>query len=97
MKSQKNIQRGDKVLAMLTHNGSVIAKLSNMDFDSVNEIIIALKDISGFSGLAQLFIRNFTQGWYLNSPLFVSNKRKIEYQQDEIKNVNKYGQYSFIF
>ncbi|MEF9924099.1 MAG: hypothetical protein RR061_07705 [Muribaculaceae bacterium] len=73
----RKIETGDQILAMLTVRGTVIAQLSRNNFASVSEIIMELREIAQkYSGLTQLFIRNFTEGWCVNSPLFLTANAK---------------------
>lgn len=73
----KKINVGDQILAMLTIRGKIIAQLSRNNFSSVSEVMMSLREIAqNNTGLTQLFIRNFTEGWCINSPLFIAKPKK---------------------
>lgn len=94
MEANNVIRKGDKILAMLTRNGKVIAQLPPMDIDNMEEIIINLKSVcNNVSGLVQLFVRNFTQGWHIDKLLYISDSANCSHKRI----VNKDGQYCFAF
>lgn len=96
METQKIININDSILAMLTRNGKVIAQVQNMGFSSVSEIILALKVIAESKpGLTQLFIRNFSQGWHIDKPMFLSSA--ITKSSNSKPQISKYGQYALNF
>ncbi len=69
---QGNVKDGDRILAMLTIRGTVIARISGHNFSNVAEIVMKLKELcANQSGLAQCFIRNFNEGWHYNRPIFL--------------------------
>ncbi len=72
-KIERNISYGDCILATVSERGNVIAKVNQTDFNSISEIMVSLRNQSknGHHGITQLFIRNFTQGWCINSPLLL--------------------------
>lgn len=87
-----NIQKGDKILAMLSFRGNVIAKISEGNYSSVEELTYALAEIAkSHGGLFQLFIRNFTKGWHIDHPIFLRSqtskpKRDLPLKQECINN-----------
>ena len=72
-KIERNINYGDYILATVSERGKVIAKVNQTDFSSISEIMVSLRKQpeKGYHGMTQLFIRNFTQGWCINSPLLL--------------------------
>ncbi|MBR1935725.1 MAG: hypothetical protein IJ835_06725 [Muribaculaceae bacterium] len=60
----------DMVFAKLVAGGRVIATLCKSNFSSLDEVVNAMRSLAGsFIGLAQLTIRNKTQGWDLHLAL----------------------------
>ncbi len=74
----KSLNRADNIFATLTLQGKTLVTLYRNQFNSITEIINAIKEIfPGLEGLGQLSIRNQTQGWNADlCLLFKSNKNK---------------------
>lgn len=70
----KKIEFGDKILATISHNGKVVARLTLDNIHTLRELMlhirqsISTKDIR----LSELFIRNYTQGWSITQPLLIA-------------------------
>ncbi|MDD2961462.1 MAG: hypothetical protein PHR45_05200 [Muribaculaceae bacterium] len=92
------LNKDDKILAMLTVKGNVIAQLEGIGCNSLSEIVSYLKHSGGIKhGLYTLFVRNFTQGWHINQPFYFSNSGNTEPKRERPNNINKSGQYYMIF
>ncbi len=61
-----SIKVTDIVFATIEVGGRVLASFCKSNFESVAEVVKAMRNAAGqFMGLAQLTIRNKTQGWKL--------------------------------
>lgn len=66
MKTNSNtpMSATDKIVAQLESNGRVLARVSVSNIASIDEVVGMVRTLAGkFMGLAQLTIRNQTQGW----------------------------------
>lgn len=66
MKTNSNpqVSASDQIVAQLECNGRLLARVSNCNFHSIDEVIGMIQAIAGkFLGLGSLTIRNRTQGW----------------------------------
>lgn len=62
--SNTQVSASDQIVAQLEMNGRTLARVSNRNFHSVDEIVAMIQALAGkFMGLARLTIRNQTQGW----------------------------------
>lgn len=58
------IKTGDQIFATLILGGKIIASVCKSNFASIDEVVRFITGTAGrFMGLAQLSIRNKTQGW----------------------------------
>ena len=58
------VSASDQIVAQLETNGHVLARVSNHNFHNIDEVVGMIQALAGkFLGLAQLTIRNQTQGW----------------------------------
>ena len=69
-----SISQDDKVLATLTSKrGEIIVRLIDAKYSSLRELVSALRRMAeSMTGMAQLFVRNFTQGWHLKQNIYLS-------------------------
>ena len=69
-----SISQDDKVLATLTsQRGEIIVRVIDAKYSSLRELISALRRMAeSMTGMAQLFVRNFTQGWHLKQNIYLS-------------------------
>ena len=69
-----SISQDDKVLATLTsQRGEIIARVIDAKYPSLRELVSALRRMAeSMTGMAQLFVRNFTQGWHLKQNIYLS-------------------------
>lgn len=69
-----SISQDDKVLATLTsQRGEIIVRLIDAKYSSLRELVSALRRMAeSMTGMAQLFVRNFTQGWHLKQNIYLS-------------------------
>lgn len=75
--SNYSISENDKVLAMITRRGDVIAQVESGKFSSMNELMNVLRaKASSMPGLAQLFVRNFSKGWHLKEFIYVNRNNE---------------------
>lgn len=69
-----SISQDDKVLATLTsQRGEIIVRIIDAKYSSLRELVSALRRMAeSMTGMAQLFVRNFTQGWHLKQNIYLS-------------------------
>ena len=69
-----SISQDDKVLAILTsQKGEIIVRVIDAKYSSLRELVSALRRMAeSMTGMAQLFVRNFTQGWHLKQNIYLS-------------------------
>lgn len=69
-----SISQDDKVLATLTsQRGEIIVRVIDAKYSSLRELVSALRRMAEpMTGMAQLFVRNFTQGWHLKQNIYLS-------------------------
>ena len=69
-----SISQDDKVLATLTsQRGEIIVRVIDAKYSSLWELVSALRRMAeSMTGMAQLFVRNFTQGWHLKQNIYLS-------------------------
>lgn len=69
-----SISQDDKVLATLTsQRGEIIVRVIDAKYSSLRELVSALRRMAeSMTGMAQLFVRNFTQGWHLKQNIYIS-------------------------
>ena len=69
-----SISQDDKVLATLTsQRGEIIVRLIDAKYSSLRELVSALRRMAeSMTGMVQLFVRNFTQGWHLKQNIYLS-------------------------
>ena len=69
-----SISQDDKVLATLTsQRGEIIVRVIDAKYSSLLELVSALRRMAeSMTGMAQLFVRNFTQGWHLKQNIYLS-------------------------
>ena len=73
MSTKQTINVGDKIYAILTKNGEILAKVEHSDFNDIFSIIKQLqcKAKSG-SGLVEFFIYNFSKRWRTSKMLYLA-------------------------
>ena len=69
-----SISQDDKVLATLTsQKGEIIVRVIDAKYSSLRELVSALRRMAeSMTGMAQFFVRNFTQGWHLKQNIYLS-------------------------
>ena len=69
-----SISQDDKVLATLTsQRGEIIVRVIDAKYSSLRELVSALRRMAeSMTGMAQLFVRNFTQGWHVKQNIYLS-------------------------
>ena len=69
-----SISQDDRVLATLTsQKGDIIVRVIDAKYSSLRELVSALRRMAeSMTGMAQLFVRNFTQGWHLKQNIYLS-------------------------
>lgn len=69
-----SISQDDKVLATLTsQKGEIIVRVIDAKYSSLRELVSALRRMAeSMTGMVQLFVRNFTQGWHLKQNIYLS-------------------------
>ena len=62
------------MLATLTsQKGEIIVRVIDAKYSSLRELVSALRRMAeSMTGMAQLFVRNFTQGWHLKQNIYLS-------------------------
>ena len=75
----------DKVLATLTsQKGEIIVRVIDAKYSSLRELVSALRRMAeSMTGMAQLFVRNFTQGWHLKQNIYLSPS-SLSIRRDEV-------------
>ena len=82
MNDLRTISREDNIFATIVAKGKTIKSIFAHNFASINEIINALtSECSDFNGLAQLNVRNQSQGWSLNMLLRIKGTPKRSFSQ----------------
>ncbi len=67
MNNTKTLSINDQIFATLIVGGKVVLNLCRSNFASINDVVRFICSNAGrFMGLAQLNIRNKTQGWSVN-------------------------------
>ena len=69
-----SISQDDKVLATLTsQKGEIIVRVIDAKYSSLRELVSSLRRMAvSMTGMVQLFVRNFTQGWHLKQTIYLS-------------------------
>ncbi|MGM9828789.1 MAG: hypothetical protein ACI30C_01990, partial [Muribaculaceae bacterium] len=69
-----SISQDDKVLATLTsQKGEIIVRVIDAKYSSLRELVSSLRRMAvSMTGMVQLFVRNFTQGWHLKQNIYLS-------------------------
>lgn len=69
-----SISQDDKVLATLTsQRGEIIVRVIDAKYSSLRELVSSLRRMAeSMTGMVQLFVRNFTQGWHLKQNIYLS-------------------------
>ena len=69
-----SISQDDKVLATLTsQKGEIIVRVIDAKYSSLRELVSSLRRMAeSMTGMAQLFVGNFTQGWHLKQNIYLS-------------------------
>ena len=69
-----SISQDDKVLATLTsQRGEIVVRVIDAKYSSLRELVSALRRMAeSMTGMAQVFVRNFTQGWHLKQNIYLS-------------------------
>ena len=80
-----SISQDDKVLATLTsQKGEIIVRVIDAKYSSLRELVSALRRMAeSMTGMAQLFVRNFTQGWHLKQNIYLSPS-SLSIRRDEV-------------
>lgn len=79
MANTKIFKREDNVFATLIHHGKTLKSIVGRNFTELNDIIkLMCCSCNDFRGLAQLKIRNQSQGWCMNMLLRINNQTKDE-------------------
>ena len=80
-----SISQDDKVLATLTsQRGEIIVRVIDAKYSSLRELVSALRRMAeSMTGMAQLFVRNFTQGWHLKQNIYLSPS-SLSIRRDEV-------------
>lgn len=75
MTDTRTLKREDNVFATLIHHGKTLKSIVGHNFTEINDIIkIICYNCNNFRGLAQLNIRNQSQGWSMNMLLRINNQ-----------------------
>lgn len=75
MNETKTLKREDNVFASLIHHGKTLKSIVGRNFTEINDIIkIICCNCNDYRGLAQLKIRNQSQGWSMNMLLRINTK-----------------------
>ena len=80
-----SFSQDDKVLATLTsQKGEIIVRVIDAKYSSLRELVSALRRMAeSMTGMAQLFVRNFTQGWHLKQNIYLSPS-SLSIRRDEV-------------
>ena len=80
-----SISQDDKVLATLTsQRGEIIVRVIDAKYSSLRELVSALRRMAeSMTGMAQLFVRNFTKGWHLKQNIYLSPS-SISIRREEV-------------
>lgn len=71
----RTMNRDDNVFATLSSYGKTVKSIVGRNFTSINDVIkMMTTGCKDFRGLAQLSIRNQTQGWSMNMLLRIDNR-----------------------
>ena len=74
MTTQKTFTKGDNVFATLVGKGKIIKTIVGKNFTNISQIVKMITSNCGdYQGLAELNVRNQSQGWSLNMLLSMSN------------------------
>jgi len=90
MNKNYSMVASDKIFATLECNGRVVARLSERNFSSIDEVVRTVRRIAGqFVGLARLVIRNQTQGWSTQVAIAAPRRQAAQ----AMPRVDRNGQY----
>lgn len=68
--ANRNIAPSDQVMATLVGRNGILATVNKSNFASLNDVVRFVMALAGrFAGMAQLTVRNRTQGWSVNMAL----------------------------
>ncbi len=74
MNDTRTIKQEDNIFATLIHQGKTVKSIVGKNFNEINDIIkLICCSCNNFRGLAQLNIRNQSQGWKMNMLLRINN------------------------
>ena len=75
MTNVKQIQKEDNIFATIVSKGETLKTIVGKNFTNINEVIKQItSSCNDFRGLAQLTVRNQSQGWYFNTLLRINNQ-----------------------
>lgn len=75
MTELKTMNRDDNVFATLVAKGKTLKSFCGKNFNNLGELVrMMCVNCDGYRGLAQLNIRNQSQGWSLNLLLMIDNR-----------------------
>ncbi|MGN0232181.1 MAG: hypothetical protein ACI4A8_08225 [Muribaculaceae bacterium] len=73
MATKQTINVGDKIYAILSKNGEILAKVEHSDFNDIFSIIRQLQSkVKSGAGLVEFFIYNFSQRWRTSRMLYIA-------------------------
>ena len=83
MSEIRALKREDNVFATLFHHGKPLRSIVGHNFTEINDIIkLICCNCTDYRGLAQLSIRNQSQGWSMSMLLRINNKTSIKYNHE---------------
>ncbi|MBQ7941824.1 MAG: hypothetical protein IJ328_05390 [Muribaculaceae bacterium] len=83
MADTRTINREDNIFATLASKGKPIKALMGQNFSGISEVIKTICSYTDdFRGLAQLNIRNQSQGWSINMLLRIDTKPQPQLQTE---------------
>lgn len=81
----KTISKEDNVFATIIAKGKTIKSIVDRNFTNINEVINAItSECQDYCGLAQLNVRNQSQGWALNLLLRINNKQQRQFTSQKL-------------
>lgn len=79
MKTTETINYGDKIYARLSIGGRDVVEFMVEWIGNMSELLAELRQQARlYHGLAQLYVRNFTQGWSRKQPLMLYTPARSE-------------------
>lgn len=98
MANIKTLTKGDNIFATLVAKGKILKTLVGRNFTNLNQVVkMACGNCEGYRGLAQLSVRNQSQGWNVNMLLRIDRGESAVTTNSEKEPLLDGLQYRFAF